>query len=168
MELVAVLDNDSLQEIWTGTDLMQVSVMESSKATRYAVEDGTNRNDHVIHNPTEISLRAVMTGEVTQLFDALRQTYRDRSLVTIQTKTAVYANMLLEEIPHDQDPGMTDAVALDLRFVEWREVAPEYGELTQSQVADPKQSDTVRRGSQATTETPPARRQSVLRSLFDA
>ena len=163
---VIILDNDTLQELWTGSDIMRVSVNESSKATRYAVEDGTSRNDHVIQNPTEIAISMVLAGEVARLFQLLKQTYLERKLVTIQTKTDVYANMLVEEIPHEQDAGMTDGVTVDVRFVEWREVVPEYGELTMNRVANPNQSDTVKRGSQATSEASPEKRQSVLRSAF--
>lgn len=163
---VIILDNDTLQELWAGSDIMQVSVMETSKATRYAVEDGTSRNDHVIQNPVEITMSIVLVGEVARLFQLLKQSYLERKLVTVQTKTDVYTNMLVEEIPHDQDAGMTDGVTVSVRFVEWREVVPEYGELTMSRVANPNQSDTVNRGSQATSEASPEKRQSVLRSIF--
>lgn len=163
---VIILDNDSLQELWAGSDIMRVSVHETSKATRYAVEDGTSRNDHVIQNPTEISVSMVLAGEVARLFQLLKQTYLDRKLVTVQTKTDVYTDMLVEEIPHEQDAGMTDGVTVDVRLLEWRETAPEYGELTTNKVANPDQSDTVNRGSQATSEAPLEKRQSVLRSIF--
>lgn len=163
---VIILDNDSLQEIWVGADVMRVSVHETSKATRYAVEDGTTRNDHVIQNPTEIEISMILAGEMAKLFQLLKQTYIERKLVTIQTKTDIYTNMLVEEIPHEQDAGMTDGVTVDVRLVEWREVSPEYGELTMSNVANPNQSDTVNRGSQATSEAAPEKRQSVLRSVF--
>lgn len=163
---VYILDNDTLQELWAGSDIMSLSISETSKATRYAVEDGTSRNDHVIQNPVEITMNIVLTGEVARLFQLLKQTYLERNLVTIQTKTDVYTNMLVEEIPHDQDAGMTDGVTVSVRFVEWREVVPEYGELTMSRVANPNQSDTVSRGSQATSEASPEKRQSVLRSIF--
>lgn len=163
---VVILDNDSLQEIWSGADVMQVSVMETSKVTRYAVEDGTVRNDHIVRNATEISLRMVLVGEVARLFQLLKQTYLENKLVTVQTKVGVYADMVVEEIPHDEDAGMTDGVTVDVRLVEWREVVPEYGELTMNKVAQPRQSDTVKRGSQATSEATPEKRQSVLRSIF--
>ena len=163
---VEILDNDSLQPIWAGASPMQVSVSETSKATRFAVEDGSVRNDHVVRNATEISIKMMLAGDVTNLFEALRTTYQQRDLVTIQTKTAVYTNMLVEEMPHEQDPGMADAVAVDLRFVEWQEVKPEYGELPPAKVAKPKQADTQKRGTQATKEAPPEKRQSVLRSIF--
>lgn len=163
---VIILDNDTLQDLWVGSDIMHVSVTETSKATRYAVEDGTSRNDHVIQNPTEISISMVLAGEVARLFQLLKQTYLERKLVTVQTKTDVYTNMLVEEIPHEQDAGMTDGVTVDVRLVEWREVKPEYGELTAAKVAQPRQSDTVKRGSQATSEAPPEKRKSVLRSIF--
>lgn len=163
---VVILDNDSLQGLWVGSDVMRVSVHETSKATRYAVEDGTSRNDHVIQNPTEIEISMILAGEMARLFQLLKQTYLERKLVTVQTKTDVYTDMLVEEIPHEQDAGMTDGVTVDVRLLEWRETAPEYGELTMSKVANPSQSDTVNRGSQATSEASPEKRQSVLRSIF--
>lgn len=163
---VIILDNDSLEELWEGSDIMRVSVSETSKATRYAVEDGTNRNDHVIKNPVEITLSMILAGKIAQLFQLLKQTYIEHKLVTVQTKTDIYTNMLVEEIPHEQDTGMTDGVTVNVKLVEWQEVVPEYGELTAKKVAQPRQSDTVKRGSQATSGTPSEKRQSVLRSMF--
>ena len=61
---VIILDNDSLDELWVGSDIMSLSISEASKVTRYAVEDGTNRNDHVIKNPVELSINMLLTGEV--------------------------------------------------------------------------------------------------------
>ena len=159
---VEILNNDSLQPIWAGASPMQVSVRETSKATRFAVEDGSVRNDHVVRNATEIGIKMMLAGDVTNLFEALRTTYQQRDLVTIQTKTAVYTNMLVEEMPHEQDPGMSDAVAVDIWFVEWQEVKPETG----AAMTKPKQKNTQQRGTQATKETPPEKRQSVLRSIF--
>lgn len=163
---VEILDNETLQPIWTGSDIMGVSVQETSTATKYKVEDGTNRNDHIVHNPTEIVMRFTLAGEVSQLFNSIKQTYTNRDLVTVQTRTDVYADMIVTEIPQEQPGAATDAVMLDVRLSEWREVVPEYGELTQAKVAKPEQSSTVKRGSQATTETPPEKKQSVLASVL--
>lgn len=163
---VEILDNETLQPLWLGSDIMDVQVQETSTVTKYKVEDGTNRNDHIVHNPTEIMMRFTLAGEMSQLFSAIKQTYTERALVTVQTRTDVYADMIVTEIPQEQTGAATDAVTLDIRLSEWREVVPEYGELTQAKVAKPEQSSTVKRGSQATTETPPAKKQSVLRSIF--
>lgn len=163
---VEILDNETLQPIWVGSDIMDVQVQETSTVTKYKVEDGTNRNDHIVHNPTEIMMRFTLAGEVSQLFNAIKQTYTERALVTVQTRTDVYADMIVTEIPQEQSGAAMDAVVLDVRLSEWREVVPEYGELTQARVARPEQSSTVKRGSQATTETPPEKKQSVLRSIF--
>lgn len=163
---VEILDNETLQPLWTGSDIMDVQVQETSTVTKYKVEDGTNRNDHIVYNPTEIMMRFTLAGEVSQLFNAIKQTYVNRDLVTVQTRTDVYADMIVTEIPQDQTGAATDAVTLDIRLSEWREVVPEYGELTQSNVANPDQSSTVKRGSQATSETSDAKKQSVLRSIL--
>ena len=163
---VEILDNETLQPMWSGSDIMDVQVQETSTVTKYKVEDGTNRNDHIIYNPTEISMRFTLSGEVSQLFNAIKQTYTNRDLVTVQTRTDVYADMIVTEIPQDQTGAATDAVTLDIRLAEWREVVPEYGELTQARVAKPEQSSTVKRGSQATSEASQEKKQSVLRSIF--
>lgn len=163
---VEVLDNESLQPLWTGSDIMDVQVQETSTVTKYKVEDGTNRNDHIVHNPTEIIMRFTLAGDVSQLFSTIKQTYTERALVTVQTRTDVYADMIVTDIPQEQSGAAMDAVTLDIRLSEWREVVPEYGELTQARVANPDQSSTVKRGSQATSETPPEKKQSVLRSLL--
>lgn len=163
---VEILDNEKLQPLWTGSDIMDVQVLETSTVTKYKVEDGTNRNDHIVHNPTEILMRFTLAGEASQLFNDIKQTYTERTLVTVQTRTDVYSDMIVTEIPQEQTGAAMDAVMLDIRLSEWRAVVPEYGELTQARVAKPEQSSTVKRGSQATSETPPAKKQSVLRSIF--
>lgn len=162
---VEILDNETLQPIWVGSDIMDVSVKETSTPTKYAVEDGTNRNDHIIYNPTEIGMRFTLAGDVSQLFNAIKQTYTERALVTVQTRTEVYADMIVTGIPQEQSGAAMDAVMLDISLSEWREVVPEYGELTQARVAKPEQSSTVKRGSQATSETPDAKQESVMLSI---
>lgn len=162
---VEILDNESLQPIWTGSDIMDVQVKETSTVTKYKVEDGTNRNDHIVYNPTEIVMRVTLAGEVSQLFNSIKQTYANRDLVTVQTRTDVYADMIVTEIPHEQTGAATDAVTLDVRLSEWREVVPEYGELTQAKVAKPEQSSTFKRGSQATSETPESVALSIKRAF---
>lgn len=162
---VEILDNETLQPLWTGSDIMDVQVQETSTATKYKVEDGTNRNDHIVHNQTEIMMRFTLAGEVSQLFNAIKQTYTNRDLVTVQTRTDVYADMIVTDIPQEQSGAAMDAVTLDIRLSEWREVVPEYGELTQAKVAKPEQSSTVKRGSQATSETPDAKQESVMLSI---
>ena len=163
---VEILDNESLQPIWVGSDIMDVQVQETSTVTKYAVEDGTNRNDHIIYNPTEITMRFTLAGDVSQFFNAIKQTYTSRDLVAVQTRTDVYSDMIVTEIPQEQAGDAVDAVTLDVRLSEWREVTPEYGELTQSIVANPDQSSTVDRGSQATSDAPTAKKQSVLASIL--
>lgn len=163
---VEILDNETLQPLWLGSDIMDVQVQETSTVTKYKVEDGTNRNDHIVHNPTEIMMRFTLAGEVSQLFNAIKQTYTERALVTVQTRTDVYADMIVTDIPQEQAGAAMDAVTLDVRLSEWREVVPEYGELTQARVAKPEQSSTVKRGSQATSEASQDKKQSVLRSIF--
>ncbi|VTP70784.1 phage protein [Proteus vulgaris] len=47
---------------------------------------------------------------------------------------------------------MIDAIKLPLRFVEWRTVEPEYGELPPRSTQKPTQSSTVNRGNVQTKD----------------
>ena len=72
---VEILDNETLQPCGRAATLWTCKVQETSTVTKYKVEDGTNRNDHIFTIPTEIMMRFTLAGEVSQLFNAIKQTY---------------------------------------------------------------------------------------------
>jgi len=156
---VLVLDNETLTPIWDSQHPMKVTVRESKRVTGFTVEDGTIRNDHIVDDPVEIEIQFVITDELQSQFSELQQTFNDRQLVTIQTKSAVYSSMVVSEVPQEQDNERADAITVNVRFSQWREIAPEFGTLTMQDVDRAEQSDTVNRGSQST-------RGSVLSRVF--
>lgn len=147
---VTILDDRTLTPIWESQNPMRVTVRESKRVTKYTVEDGTVRNDHIVDDPIEIEIQFIITDELQSQFSELQQTFNDRQIVTVQTKSSVYPSMVVEEIPQEQDNERYDAITVDVRFSQWRETVPEYGTLTQQDVDRAEQSDTVNRGSQAT------------------
>lgn len=161
---VKILNNDTLATIWESADPMIVGVRHSKRVTRYPVEDGSTRNDHAVVDPVEITIRFVLTGGPSQAFSAIRGAFLSNDLLTIQTRAGVYFDMMITEIPQDQSSDSSDSVFVDVRLLEWREVVPEYGELTIADVKAPAQSNTVRRGS-VTPKEPPRDKSSLLSRL---
>lgn len=146
---VQVLDGEGFGVLFESAAPMRLTVRDEKRATRFPVETGGERSDHVIDNAIEIAIEFVLTGrEARQQFQAMRQAYLERRLVTVQTRMGTYDNMLIEAFPHEETVTVSDGAVLPVRFLEWLEIQPEYGELQQSEVADPKQSSTVQRGAQ--------------------
>lgn len=164
---VQVLDGGNFSVLFESTTPMRVSTTEEFKPTKFTVESGEERSDHIVKSAIEITIDFIITGDnARDQFDQLRQAAREHRLVTIQTRMSSYDNMLIESLGLDETIDIFQGAAIPVRFSEWREVEPEYGELKVSQVADPKQSSTVKRGRQTGSDASPEqvgkRKQSVL------
>lgn len=151
---VQILDNNTFDVLFYDINPMRLSVVDEKRATRFKVEDGSERSDHVVKNAVEINIELIVSGDnARQQYQAIRQAYLDDTLVIVQSKMQTYENMLIEAFPHEETDQMYDGAIIPLRLIEWRTVEAEYGdllqeELSQEQVANPSQSSTVDRGTQ--------------------
>lgn len=164
---VQILDSETFAILFVSSSPMRVSATEEYKPTKFTVESGEERSDHIVKSANEVSIDFVLTGAgARDQFELLRQAARDHTLVTIQTRLSNYSSMLVESLGLDESSDMHEGAAVPVRFSEWSEIEPEYGELKASQVAEPKQSSTVKRGRQsgneATVEQTANRKTSIL------
>lgn len=169
-DLVAILDNESLQQLFTASSPMRVTVRETKKVTEFAVEDGTTRSDHTTFNPIEVVVDLFISDELARNgYEAIRQAWRDDVLVTIQTRVSTYPDMMIVDMPHDQSNSGGGSITIPVRMQEWRTYEPQYGELPMRKVANPNQSSTVDKGQAQTTETsaPTKKRASVLYEVLN-
>lgn len=164
---VVILENESLSELFDSVHPMRLSVTETKRATKFAVEDGTERSDHVVTELVEIQIDLSITDNLRNSFENLRQTYLNDDLVTVQTKVASYPNMLIIDLPHDETAELGNAVNIAMRLQEWKAVKPEYGEVPPRKVEKKKQSSTVKRGQQTTTEPSPESQEKTNSVLYD-
>lgn len=153
VDRVAIYDDETFQQIFDSVSPMRVSVREEAKLTKFQVEDGGERSDHAVRLATEITIDFLLTDNTKIEFQTLRDTFLAYRILTVQTKVASYPSMMIEALPHEEVPEIGSAILIPIRFVEWRPITPEMGENT---VADPKQSNTVKRGQQQTSQAPPA------------
>lgn len=163
--LVAILDAESFEQLFTATNPMRVTVREEKKVTKFQVEDGSERSDHVVRLATEIGVDLMIEDEFARnMYLQLQQAWRDNKLVIVQTKVASYESMLIESMPHDETPEMGNGIAMPVRLTEWRTVTPQYGSLPPSKVASKKQADTAKQGQKQSTtaSTAQTRKASVL------
>lgn len=165
---VTVLDTESFETLFASAHPMRVAVRETKRATKFAVEDGSERSDHVVRELTEIQIDFLLVDDTRNQFESLRQAFDQNKLLTVQTKVKSYESMLIVDMPHDETPELGMAVNVPIRMQEWIEVKPEFGTLPPAKVENKGQSSTVKRGQQTTEESGEGKRRqgSVLSGVF--
>lgn len=147
---VSVLDANIFGLLFSSASPVRVSTTEAKQVTKFQVETGETKNDHVIDLPVEISIDFIIVGNGARVqFASLQQKFSDKELVLIQTRMTSYENMLIESISNDEMADISDGSMMTVRFIEWREIQPEYGELSEEKVSNPKHTNTVSRGRQS-------------------
>lgn len=169
-DLVCILDNENFQQLFTTASPMRMSVREAKRTTKFEVEDGTTRSDHVVIEQVEIAIDFIIEDEFARdCYQQIRQAWTDNRLVSVQGKVSSYPNMLITEMPHDESPEYGMGIAMPIRLVEWRSVEPQYGALPPSKVKSSKQASTAKKGQKQTTEAdaPTNRRASIAYRIFN-
>jgi len=168
-DLVCILDNENFQQLFATASPMRMSVREAKTATKYQVEDGSTRSDHVVVQQVEISIDFIIEDEFARdCYQQIRQAWNDNRLVSVQGKVSSYPNMLITEMPHDESPEYGMGIAMPIRLVEWRSVEPQYAGLPPSKVKSPKQASTAKKGQKQATESdePTTRKASIAYRIF--
>lgn len=165
-DLIAILRADNFRQVLLGSDIMRVSVQETSQMPSFANEKGERVTDHKVYDPVEISMPVIMNSVSRNIFAELRQLWFDDVALIIQTKMASYDRMYILELPHEEDSS--SAIPVSVRFRRIAVFTPEYGSLPPRKVANKAQSDTVKSGSKQTTESDGStrRKASVLRRIL--
>ena len=151
ISVVSILDSDNYQVLFNDANLMNLDILDEIKVTQFQVEDGTTRSDHTVRLPIVINGTMLINENARVAFTNLRQAYLENRLLIIQTRVNSYPSMLITGIPHTETIDNLLGVTVNIRFEEWRTVAPVYGELPLGTTRNPAQSSTVNRGQQQTT-----------------
>lgn len=165
---ITIIDQDTFGFLFMSAHPMRVDVSDESKATKFTVETGETRSDHVVKQPVEINISFMLVDLFARnQFENIRNAKEKNTLVTIQTKMSTYTRFLIESISHSESADIAQGAVVNVRFTEWREVTPQYGELQQESVSQKSQSSTVERGKQAGKETTPQQKGSVASKMSD-
>lgn len=144
-DVVAVLD-DSFAQLFVNARPIKATVKESAKVMEHPVEKGSTVTDFRIIQPVEIELSMVLArGDYRNTYAQIKRVFERAALLTVQTRTGSYGNMMISSIPHDEDADMFDAVALALTLREVILIEPQYATIKPS---NPTKANTVKRGEQ--------------------
>lgn len=171
-DVVGVFDSN-FNPLFTGAKPIKAAINESTKVMEHPVETGITITDHKVIQPVEIQLSLILpsggrfSGDTYRsVFQQIKQAYIKGTLLTVQTKAATYRNMIISDMPHDEDPEMYDAIALAVRLREVLFVTATFGTLPASKVRNKTNASTTQRGQQTGTSTSgTAAEQSILAKI---
>lgn len=144
---VALLKASGFTQVASKARPMKATVKETAKAMEHPVEDGATITDHRIIQPVEIDLSLILSGaDYRDTYQELKTLFTDAELLIVQTRTDNYADMIITDLPHDETPDMTDAVAVALRLRQVKTVKAVYGSLPPRAVSRPADASTTKRG----------------------
>lgn len=164
-DVVAVFDQD-FNQVFEQARPIKCAVNEDSQVMEHPLEDSSTIADHQVFLPVTIELSMILTrNNYRSIYQQVKQLFRSSSLLIVQTRADSYANMLIQKMPHDEDPELFDVIPLALSLRQADFITPQYGTLSSSQVQNPADAATIDKGEQqsrASTEQSP----SILYSIF--
>lgn len=148
VDTVAVFTQDYTQ-IFRDARPIKAVIKESSKLMEHPIENGAIITDHRIVLPVEIQLSMILTPSTyRQTYEQIKQYYLEGTLLVIQSRSGIYLNQLIQEMPHEEDPTIYDTITLALNLKQVQMVTAQYTTTPRT----PKNSNTVDRGAQQTTD----------------
>jgi hypothetical protein len=125
IDILGVLDQDSMQQIFPEARPVNASIRESARVMDYPVETGAILSDHKVILPTEIEIITVINAlHYSSAYQALRNAWINSTLLSVQTRTGTYRNMVVAEMPHEESPDMFNAITQTIRLREVLFVVP--------------------------------------------
>jgi hypothetical protein len=132
----------------------KAAVTESATLAEHPVESGGVIVDNRVIEPTEIELYLYVT-RYEETYPEIREAFLGQKLLTVQTRTGIYENMAITEMPHEEAPDMEGAIVLSLSLREIRLVEATFQTLPPKKVKKKNDASTVDRGEQKPKEEKP-------------
>jgi hypothetical protein len=156
-DVVAIFDGSSYQQLFANARPLKATVRETSKVMEHPAESGVIIADHHIINPVEIDIPLMIQAQYYgETYQQIKSAFLDATTLTVQTRTGVYSNMFIADMPHDESPEFYDAITLALHLKQALIVSsvggiPSPNSPTAYAPADPADSNTAQNGLQSTT-----------------
>jgi hypothetical protein len=151
-DAVAVFDQD-FNQVFQNARPIKATYNRTKKLCEHPVEDGTVITDHQVIQPPEIQLSLILgAADYRSVYQQIKQLYTDGTLLTVQGRTDTFTDLVITDMPHDEEPDLFDVVAVAVKLRNVQFVTAQFGTLPASKVANPADASTVQKGEQQTTD----------------
>lgn len=153
-DIVAILNQDTFEQVFREARPIKISSNSTVQYMQNPIETGGVITDHSITLPDVVSVTCVITNfNYRALVPLVREASRSGTRFVVQSKSQTYTNMVIEELPIEEDPDKFDSVVISLNFREVQFDTAQIQTLSAEQVSNPADQSTVDRGEQSTTQT---------------
>lgn len=170
VDVVGIFDSE-FQQVFVGARPIKALIGETAKTMDHPTETGATVTDHRVLLPVTIDLSIILDpAEFRQVYQNIRRAFQLSTLFTVQTKSGGYQNMMIADMPHDEDPATFDTIAMALKMQQVQFVTAQFVKLPANKVRAKAQQSTKDRGQQAPktpTASTQARSQSMLSRIFN-
>lgn len=148
-EDVVSIYNVSNEQVFENSFPMKASVSRYSNQFEHPLEDSTVITDHRVIMPVEISLIMIIpNGIYKDVYRNIRKSFNDADILEVRTKADTFSNMIIQAMPHEENPEKFDAIDIILELKETQFETINITTLPFNNVVDKTQSDSVNRGEQ--------------------
>jgi hypothetical protein len=124
VDTVAVFDS-SFTQLFPNARPLQDTVRENSRVMDHPLESGQLISDYKVILPIEIELPVIVTSAYyLNTYQQIKAAYLSSELLTVQTRAASYSNMIISEMPRQEDPEKYNAITILIRFRQVQVVQP--------------------------------------------
>ena len=104
---------------------LQDQVRENSRVMDHPLESGQLISDYKVILPIEIEMpMMVSSAYYLGTYQQIKAAYLSSELLTVLTRTGSYPNMIISEMPHQEDPERYNSITILLRFRQVQLVQP--------------------------------------------
>lgn len=146
VDIVGIYDRD-FNQLFSSARPIKATVKRSAKLMEHPLETGAVVTDYKITEPTEIDLSLLIAAnDYLNTYEQINIAFLSSQVMTVQTRAGSFINMIIERMPHEEDPAQYDMLALALSLKEVRFVTAQYGKLPPAKVAKKSQASTPDKG----------------------
>jgi hypothetical protein len=147
VDVVGVYDQN-YNQLFSGARPIRARVNPKAKLMDHPIETGATITDHRVFLPTEIELNLVFTPDSYTIdYQSVMSAYTSNNLLTVQTRTDTYSNMVIQGPPHEETAELADTISMILSLRQVTIVSSQSAPTP----ANPVNSKTVSRGAQQGT-----------------
>jgi len=117
-DVVGVFDQ-SFNQLFTDARPLKANIKKAAKLMTHPVETGSVLTDHRVIGQIEIGLAMVLTPETyVDTYNQINAVYIGVNTVQVQTNTGLYPPMLIESMPHEENPEHFDTITMVIKLIE--------------------------------------------------
>lgn len=118
-DAVGIFNSDTLQQVFENARPLRADVRETSMVMNHPVETGVVLSDHHIINQVEITILLMINSQFyNSTYEQIRASFIAADKLFVQTRTGVYNNMIIADMPHLEDTEHFDAITMALHLKE--------------------------------------------------